>query len=432
MTVDAPRSAEVDEVPAGPGIDRRLTLVLAVAAGLSAANLYYAQPLLASIAAELGTSEGTTGLIVTTAQIGYALGLALVVPIGDLIDRRRITSTLLGVATLTLIASAAAPNLAFLAVALLLVGLGSATAQVLVPLAAQLAGDGERGRVVGTVMTGLLLGILLARTVAGAVSGLVGWRGTFVFAAVAVAALAVVLRRELPEVPPVSAEPYPRLLRSVLTLLRDEPELRRSALLGGLSFGTFSLFWTTIAYHLAAPPFDYGDALIGVVGLAGAAGALLASVAGRLADRGLAFPGRRVLSVVLTASFGILWVGRHSIVGILVGILVLDIAVQGVQVLNQSVIYDLAPRARSRINAAYMTIYFIGASAGSAAGAFAHERSGWAGAVGLGAALAALSLLVSLPGRLGSRGGDGDEAAGASGGVPTDATGTGPGTAIPS
>lgn len=399
MTVDAPGRPN----PAAAGIDRRLTIVLAIAAGLSAANLYYAQPLLASIAVELGTSEGTTGLIVTTAQIGYALGLAFVVPVGDLVDRRRITTWLLGLATVTLGISAAAPNLAVLAIALLFVGLGSATAQVLVPLAAQLANDGERGQVVGTVMTGLLLGILLARTVSGAVSGFLDWRTMFVLAAVTMAVLAMILRRELPELEPAEHIAYPALIASVLGLLRDEPELRRSAIVGGLSFATFSLFWTTIAYHLAAPPFRYGDATIGLVGLAGAAGALLASIAGRLADRGWAFSGRRVLGLVLTASFGLLWIGRHSILALLVAILVLDIAIQGVQVLNQSIIYDLAPTARSRINAAYMTIYFIGASAGSAAGAYAHERHGWAGAVGLGAVLAVLSFVTALPGPAATR-----------------------------
>ena len=384
--------------PAGSGIDQRLRIVLAIAAGLSAANLYYAQPLLASIAVELGTSEGTTGLVVTTAQVGYALGLAFIVPIGDLVDRRRITTVLLGLATVSLAVAAAAPNLTVLAVALLFVGLGSATAQVLVPLAAHLATDGERGRVVGTVMTGLLLGILLARTVSGAVSGLLDWRTMFVLAAISMAILAVLLRRELPIVEVGEPIPYPTLLRSVVGLLREFSELRRSALVGGFSFATFSLFWTTISYHLSAEPFRYGDALIGLVGLAGAAGALLASVAGRVADHGWAHPGRRVLGAVLTASFGLLWVGRHSIVVILVAILILDIAVQGLQVLSQSIIYDLAPEARSRINASYMTIYFIGASAGSAAGAYAYEHAGWAGAVGLGALLSALSLLAALPG----------------------------------
>lgn len=169
-------------------------------------------------------------------------------------------------------------------------------------------------------------------------------------------------------------------------------------MVGGLSFATFSLFWTTIAYHLAAPPFDYGDATIGIVGLAGAAGALLASVAGRVADRGGALVGRRVLGANLTVSFGLLWIGRNSILVLLLAILILDIAVQGVQVLNQSIIYDLAPEARSRINSAYMTVYFIGASAGSAAGAYAHEHAGWGGAVTLGAVLAVLSFLAALPG----------------------------------
>lgn len=403
MTVPPDAAAHRPAAPslgpaARPGISRRLTVLLAAAAGLTAANLYYAQPLLATIGTSFGASDGTTGLVVTMSQIGYALGLAFVVPVGDLMSRRRITAGLLGLATVVLLVAAAAPNLWVLAVALLLAGLGSVTAQVLVPLAATLAGDDERGRVVGTVMTGLLLGILLARTVSGLVAGLTNWRVMFAVAAVVMAGLGVVLRRELPETPLADPVPYRRLLRSVIGLLVDEPELRRSALLGALTFATFSVFWTTIAFHLAGAPFHYGDATIGLVGLAGAAGAVFASAAGRLADRGWAHRARPAMALSIAVSFGLLWLGRFDVVAVLVGIIALDVGVQGTQVLNQSIIYDLAPEARSRINSAYMTCYFIGASLGSAVGAAAYDAGGWAATCGLGAGLAVAATLTALPG----------------------------------
>lgn len=394
--VPAPPSVEANTV-AGGGISRRLTLVLAAAGGLTAANLYYAQPLLHTIGAEFGTSEGTTGLLVTASQVGYALGLALVVPIGDFVDRRRLTTLLLGLVTLVMAGAAVAPGLWVMVGLVGLAGLGSVTAQVLVPLAAGLASDGDRGRVVSTVMTGLLLGILLARTVSGLVAGLAGWRVMFAIAAVVAVALGAVLRRELPSDPPRPSVPYRSLLASVLDLLRNQPELRRSALLGALGFATFSVFWTTVAFHLAEEPFDYGDGAIGLLGLAGAAGALCALAAGRLADRGLAQPGRIGAAVAVVGSFAILWSGRSSIVVIVVGVLLLDVGVQGIQVLNQTVIYELAPEARSRINSAYMTCYFAGGALGSAVGAAAYESGGWARVCQLGALLGLLATAAAAP-----------------------------------
>lgn len=387
----------------GSGIDPRLTWLLAAAAGLTAANLYYAQPLLDTIGRSFGTSEGTTGLVITTSQLGYAIGLAFVVPIGDQVSRRRITGWLLGLAAVALVVASMAPNLWILAAALLLTGLGPVTAQVLVPLAASLADDRERGRVVGTVMTGLLMGILLARTVSGVVADLTSWRVMFAVAAGITVVLAIVLHRRLPETELAEPVPYGQLLRSVARLLVDHRDLRQSALLGALTFAAFSVFWTTIAFHLTAAPFGYTEATIGIVGIAGAAGALFASAAGRLADRGWARAARPSMTTLVALSFVVLWFGQHSIIGILLGILALDIGVQGTQVLNQSIIYELAPEARSRINSAYMTCYFIGASLGSAIGAAAYDAGGWGSTCALGAALAVVAAVVSVPGARGSR-----------------------------
>lgn len=376
-------------------LTRPVALALAAATGLAVANLYYAQPLLHTIGDDLGTSEGRTGLVVTAAQVGYAVGLAFVVPLGDLVARRRLIPAVLGGMAIALVGAAVAPSLPVLAVALVVVGLGAVAAQLLVALTAGLAGDGERGRAVGTVMTGLLLGILLARTVAGGIAGLLGWRAVFVVAAVVAVALAVGLARLLPPDGERERIAYGQVLTSTVRLLRDLPSLRRSALLGSLGFATFSVFWTTISFHLAAAPFDWGDGAIGLLGLVGAAGALCATLAGRLADRGLAVPGRIGAAVAILASFGLLWAGRHSVAAIVVGVVVLDVGVQGVQVLNQTVIYELAPEARSRITSAYMTLYFIGGALGSAVGAAAYDAGGWGRACALGASLAAASVVVA-------------------------------------
>ena len=394
-------SIDLDSGRAATGLERRMVLTLAAGTGIAAANLYYAQPLLHTISEHFGATAGGAGLIVTASQVGYAIGLALLVPAGDLLDRKRFVPALLIAAAVLLAVSAAAPALAVLVGAMTLVGLCVVAAQILVPLAAELASDGERGRVVGTVMTGLLLGILLARTVAGVVAGIAGWRAVFVVAAVMTAALAAILRTQLPDERPRHPLRYGEVMRSMVHIARTQPELRRSALVGALAFATFSVFWTTVAFLLSEEPFGYGDSTIGLLGLVGAAGALCATVAGRLADRGRATVGRVAAATSIVASFGLLWLGRTSIIMIVVGVLVLDIGVQGVQVLNQSTVYELVPGARSRINGVYMTTYFVGGALGSAGGAFAYEHGGWrsvciVGAV-VGAASAALAAVRVRP-----------------------------------
>ena len=368
-------------------LTRRLVLILAAATGIAAANMYYAQPLLHTIARRFGASASSAGLIVTATQTGYACSLALLVPAGDLLDRPKLVPRLLVGAALLLGIAAAAPSLFVLIAVMALVGVCVVVAQILVPLVAELATDGQRGRAVGTVMTGLLLGILLARTVAGFVAGLAGWRSVFGLAAVLTFVLAVVLRAKLPPERPRPRIAYRDVMRSMVTIVRTEAELRRAALLGGLVFASFSVFWTTIAFVLSDPPFEYGDSAIGLLGLVGAGGALCASVAGRLADRGMARSGRIGASTLIAISFLILLAGKTSIVLIVTGVIALDIGVQGTHVLNQSVIYELVPAARSRITGVYMTSYFIGGALGSAAGAFAFEHGKWRGVCILGAAL---------------------------------------------
>jgi predicted MFS family arabinose efflux permease len=373
----------------------RLVALLAVACGAAVANLYYAQPLLDTIARALSVSPGTAGLLVTATQTGYVCGLLFIVPLGDLLQRRRLVSGLLVVDALALALAAAAPSFGVLAAALAVVGVTSVAAQVLVPFASALAEEHERGRVVGRVMSGLLLGILLARTVSGVVSELGGWRLIYGLAAGAMLALAIVLRRVLPAVPPPEDLPYPRLLASVLALVREEPALRHRMALGLLSMASFSGLWTAIAFLLSGPPYGYGEATIGVISLAGVAGAAMASVAGRVADRGLVVAGTRVAGAAVLAGWGLLALGDSSLAALLAGLVVLDLGVQGTHILNQSVIFAIRPEARSRLNTAYMTAYFAGAVSGSAGASLAWEAGGWGAVSAAGGAAALLGLALT-------------------------------------
>jgi predicted MFS family arabinose efflux permease len=377
-------------------LSTRLVLLLAVACGATVANLYYAQPLLDTIARALGTSSGTAGLLVTATQAGYVTGLLFIVPLGDLLQRRKLVFLLLVLDALALAAAAAAPSLGVLAAALALVGVTSVAAQILVPFASALAAENERGRVVGRVMSGLLLGILLARTVSGLVASIGGWRLIYALAAAAMLILAVVLRRTLPAVEPPERIPYPRLLGSVVELVREEPVLRYRMALGFLSMVSFSGLWTSISFLLAGPPYSYGEAVIGLFSLAGLAGAGVASFAGYLADRGHVVAGTRSAAVAVLAGWGLLALGDSSLAALIAGIVVLDLGIQANQILNQSVIFRLRPEARSRLNTAYMTCYFAGAVSGSAGASLAWERGGWGAVSVAGGAVSALGVLLSL------------------------------------
>jgi predicted MFS family arabinose efflux permease len=253
----------------GAGISRRLVLLLALTCGAAVANLYYAQPLLHTIAGAFSVSNSDAGLLVTVTQAGYVVGLALLVPLGDLLERRRLIAAMLLVAAAGLGIAAAAPNFAVFALAVAVLGVTAVLAQIIVAMSSSLAGDHERGRVVGTVMSGLLIGILVARTISGVVAQLLGWRVIFALAAGAMVLLAGVLRWALPRVPATERLRYPSLLRTVLHLIRDEPLLRQRMLLGATAFGCFSVLWTSVAFLLSGAPYHYGNAVIGLFGLAG-------------------------------------------------------------------------------------------------------------------------------------------------------------------
>lgn len=381
------------ESPAPARLSPALVRLLAIACGATVANLYYAQPLLDTIARAFGVSSGVAGLIVTASQIGYAAGLVLLVPLGDLADRRRLVCRLLLVTTAALVVAAVAPVFWLLVIAVGVAGVTSVVAQVLVPFASELADEESRGRVVGTVMSGLLIGILLARTVSGVIADVAGWRSVYVVGAAAMLALTVALWRALPDVPPAATLTYRRLIGSVGTLVRDEGGLRRRMVYGAMGMASFSALWTTLTFLLSRAPYGYGDAAIGLFGLAGLVGAGSARFAGRLADRGSAHAATGWFWLTILAGWGLLALGTSSVAAVIAGIVVLDLGVQGQHILNQSTIYALLPDARSRVTTAYMTHNFVWAALGSAAGGAAFGAAGWGGVCALGAGFTVVALL---------------------------------------
>ena len=372
-------------------LTRAITLLLAVTCGTSVAGLYYAQPLLVTIADHLNVSSSTAAFLVTASQIGYTLGLMFLVPLGDVMDRKRLIVAMLTVAIAASAGAAASPNFVTLCVLLILGGITSATAMVVVPMAVGLADPSERGRVTGTVMGGLLLGILLARTVSGLIAEVGGWRTVYAVAAVALAVLAVLLLRILPPIAPTASLTYPKLMRSIFTIIGREPVLRGRMALGFLSMCGFAMMWTASTF-LLAEEYGYSDGVIGLFGLAGAAGAAGAPVMGRLADAGHARLSTTLTWSLVLVGWGLLALGMHNVFAFIVGILLFDFGVQAAHVTNQNRIYGLNPDERSRLTTAYMVTFFFGGVGGSVLASLAYDAGGWLLVCAIGAAIAVAAL----------------------------------------
>jgi predicted MFS family arabinose efflux permease len=370
---------------------RGVILVLAISCGLAVANIYYAQPLLASIATTFKVSHGSAALVVTVTQFGYALGMLVLLPVGDLLENRALAARTLLVTAVALGAAAVVPNFGLFLAMSVLIGVSSVVAQILIPLAAHLAPEAQRGRVVGTVMTGLLLGILLARTVASLVAAVWGWRAIYVISGVLMLCVSILLVRMLPRWKPDHTSTYRQLLASTLRLVREEPVLRRRAACQALLFGAFSSFWTSVSFELVSR-HGLSQTGIGIFALVGAAGAAAAPVAGWLGDRGLGRSGSGVaialaVGAMLLAGFGV----GNLLVLALAGVL-LDLAVQGHQVFGQREIYGLRANARARINTVYMTTIFVSGAIASAVSGLLYERFGWLALCVFGAALPLIGL----------------------------------------
>ncbi|HEF4755973.1 MFS transporter [Burkholderia multivorans] len=380
---------------------RRLVLLLAAAAGLGVAPLYYAQPMLGALGTDLGASARAIGFVPTLTQLGYALGILLLAPLGDRFDRRRVIVAKAAALVVALLLAAVAPSLGLLLAASFAIGLTATMAQDVVPAAATLAHDQHRGRIVGTVMTGLLLGILLSRVVAGFVAETAGWRAMFALAAASVAAIGIVAARGLPRFAPTTQLPYRALIGSLRELWQRHRALRRAALAQGLLAIGFSAFWSTLAIMLHDAPFHLGSATAGAFGLAGAAGALAAPIAGRLADRHGPEHVTRIGIGIATLSFAAMAAApampAHAQLALLAAATIgFDLGVQATLIAHQAIVYRIDPASRSRLNAVLFVGMFIGMAAGAALGGLLLAQLGWNAVIGLAVASSLAALAVRM------------------------------------
>lgn len=386
--------ASTAEIAPIPVLSRSVALLFAIACGLAVANIYYAQPLLDALAHEFGITHSSVGIVITVTQICYALGLLLLVPLGDLLNRRRLITGQMLLSVLALILVSSAPTRTILLMGMAMVGLLAVVTQTLVAFASTLAHPTERGQVVGLVTSGVVIGILLARTVAGVLTDLAGWRSVYLISAILTLFMAVALLRVLPKNEPTSATlSYAQLLRSVIALFVQERILRIRAVLALLIFTAFSILWTSLVLPLSAPPLSLSHTAIGAFGLAGVAGALAAAQAGRLADQGLGQRTTGIALVVLLLSWLPIRYTEHSLFALTLGVILLDLAVQAVHVTNQSLIFNVRPEARSRLTAGYMIFYSIGSATGAITSTHMYTYAGWNGVCLLGAGVSALALI---------------------------------------
>lgn len=376
------------------GMTPARTLLFAIAGGAAVGNLYWAQPLLDEIARTLDTSVSLAGLLVTLTQVGYAVGILLVVPLGDVLDRRRLIPGVLVASAVALLFAAVAPSFAVLLAALALVGLTTVAGQLLIPLAGDLADPAARGRVVGTIASGVLTGILVSRTVSGLVADAFGWRAIYVVAAVAALVFAVLLRRAVPELERRDRVPYPALIASVFRAVAEHRAVRVTLVISATVFAVFTMFWTALTFLLSAEPFGYSTSAIGLVGLAGLAGAVAAQRVGRLHDRGVSVPVTGAAIAVVLVSLVVAGLGARSIVVVLVAVVLLDVGVQAANVLNQTRLFAIDPAARSRLNTAFVTGNFIGGAIGSALASVLWRIGGWTAVTVGGAVLVGFALTV--------------------------------------
>lgn len=382
------------------GIASGLMFFLATCCGVIVANLYYSQPLVGPISASLGMSPEASGLIVTLTQIGYVIGLLLVVPLADRLENRALISAMVLLLAMALVGTALSESAFGFLLCSLIIGVGAVAVQIIVPLSAHLASPERRGQVVGNVMGGLMFGIMLARPISSFVADLSSWRWMFFISAALMVLLVLVMQRVIPRRMPTASMGYLALLRSMATLAARTPILQRRAFYQAMMFGAFSLFWTTTPLLLAGPDFQLSQSGIALFALAGVAGVVAAPVAGRLADRGLT----RVASISAMMCVMIAFAMTHviapgsalSLLLLVAAAVLLDLGVSGNVVLGQRAIYALGEAERSRLNAIYMATFFVGGAVGSAAGAWAYVSGGWLAASVLGGAMPLLALIVLL------------------------------------
>lgn len=370
--------------------------LMASTVAITVANIYYIQPLLAAIAHTFGMTVTHAGAIAMLSQAGTATGMFLFVPLGDKFERRSLITLLLICASVALFLFSAAPNPTFLAFASFAVGALAATVHVVVPFAAFLSTPEQRGRVVGTMVGGILFGVLLARTFSGAMGEWLGWRAVYVTAGIAMLVLAAVVRARLPASPPAKHISWPELMLSTLHLVRKHAELRESAIIGALLFGSFSAFWTTLVFLLESPAYHYGSAVAGLFGLVGAIGAASAPTFGHLAaKRGPRVIIRAAIWLSFLSFLFMGFTGKH-LAGLIIGVILMDLGIQVGHISNQTRIYGIDATAQSRLNMVYMVCYFIGGGLGSYLGALSWHWAGWWGVCGFACVTLMIGLIVEI------------------------------------
>jgi predicted MFS family arabinose efflux permease len=370
---------------------RGLLPFLGMASGASVATIYYNQPLLLEMSRSFHASSSQVGLVAVATQVGYAAGILVFVPMGDVVERRGLVVKLFAAVSVALLLAGLAPSLWTLIAASIAIGMTASVTHVLVPIAPELVEPHQSGRAIGTVMTGLLVGILLGRAAAGGVAAMLGWRAVFLIAAGLTALFVPLLWWRLPKLPPVRAVTYTAALRSLWTITMEQPMLREASTVGFLAFAAFTSFWTNLAFLLGTPHYKLGAGVAGAFGVLGAAGATAASFAGRMADRKGA---RWVVGLglaMLAAAYALLWGAGYHMAGLIVAVIVLDIGQQTMQIANQTRIFSLVEGARSRINSIYMIVFFLGGAAGSALSTAAWAHWQWNGVCALGLLLLALA-----------------------------------------
>jgi predicted MFS family arabinose efflux permease len=395
VTSESVRARISEPTSAGSGALSNLQLVtMAIAAAVTAANLYYCQPLLSQIARSLHMTARETADIPMLTQIGYALGLLFFAPLGDMVERRGLATALLLIVTLALVGTASAPDRWVLLATSLITGIFSVVPQVMAPMASALSKTEAQGRAVGIVLGGMLIGILLARTVAGFVGTWFDWRTMYAAAAVMMVAMAGLLRAILPVSRPDARIRYRELLSSLIPLARKLPALRQAAIMSGFAFGAFCAYWTALVFFLERPPYHYGAQMAGLLGLAGVAGALAAPAVGWLSDRGYPRLASGCALLIGMIAFGLLWTLGRTIAGLAIGGIVLDLGTQANLVTNQTRVYRLIPEARNRINTVFMVTYFVGGALGTFLAGFAWTLWQWTGVCTLGGSFFGAALIV--------------------------------------
>lgn len=357
----------------------RLKYLITIGCGVVVANLYYCQPLLGALSRAFHVSEESASFVNICSQVGYGIGLFFIVPLGDMVPRRRLLIWMILLSGVALLGVAFSPSMQWLYIASICVGIMSTACQVFIPLAVHLADDEERGKVLGTILGGLLTGILLSRSLSGFVAEYFGWQTVYFTSSIFMVLLTILVYKMIPGEEPAFKGSYKELMKSLFQLFKEQPVIRESALIGASLFGAISAFWSTMAFFLEKRPFQYSLTVIGLFGIIGAGGALISPFIGRISDKYGPFKPMKYGIIMMLIGYFILFEGTMGIVLVIAGIILIDMGLQSTHIPNLSRNYALLPEARTRLNTIYMTFFFIGGTIGSSVGSIAWNFSGWTG-----------------------------------------------------